>query len=71
MSSQEWDIISSNELFKSSRVYNYKDWINRIDYDYEKIEYIPSSNSKEWETMMRSSKPPKAFQYVKRDILYF
>lgn len=72
MSSHEWISISSNELFNPSTVYSYTEWKSIMYQEYEKIETShQSASSNEWETMMRSGKPPKVFQYVKRPSLSF
>ena len=72
MSSHEWISISSNELFTPSIVYSYKEWRSIMDQDYERIETPHQSTaSNEWDSMMRSGKPPKVFQYVKRATLSF
>lgn len=59
-------------IIHPSTVYSYKEWRSIMDQDYEKIETShQSASSNEWESMMRSVKPPKVFQYVKRPSLSF
>lgn len=73
MSSREWNILSTSTFFQESTIYSYSEWKDKKFQDYEKKEckINKEMSSPEWNVMLDSSKPPKVYYYVKKDILEF
>lgn len=71
--SQEWKSISCNLFFKSSTIYSYTEWKNIQEERFDIVECRNDTNeeSLEWNSMLRSDKPPKTVQYVKKELLCF
>ena len=73
--SHEWKSIMSNSFFKASTIYSYREWKNLQEEHFDIIECRIGSKSymesSEWNSMLRSDKPPKTVQYVKKELLCF
>lgn len=71
--SREWTSISCNSFFKSSTIYSYIEWKNLQEERFDIVECRNDINeeSLELNSMLRSDKPPKTVQYVKKELLCF
>lgn len=71
--SQEWKSITSNSYFKASTIYSYTEWKHLQEEQFDIVECRNDMNeeSLEWNSMLRSDKPPKTVQYVKKELLCF
>ena len=71
--SQEWNSITSNSYFKASTIYSYTEWkhLQEERFDIVECRNDISEESLEWNSMLRSDKPPKTVQYVKKELLCF
>ena len=72
--SQEWQTIMSSSFFKSSTIYSYTEWKSLQEERFDTLdvsERLDTNASDEWNSMLRSNKPPKTVQYVKKELLCF